>query len=406
MGGGETVSEWAHRRLVEVVSRLLPLLRPLLAVGCVGAIAAAALSSAQARDAASVAGRDVVRAAKTVADVRAADPQARKDALETLAEAARDDRARGVVREAVVGALRDPVPELRIRAAGLLASAYARDPTARAAVFARLADEPDEETVAALLLAFGALAAAGDPGEAARLDPYLTAPSVRLRAAAATAAGDLGGAAARARLLAVLASPGDDPDWAVRGAVLLALVRCGRREDAGAALVAYREGGGVHRWFARASLATVVGALDVDPVPVLAPLVADDDPRVASAAALALVRSGRVPEAVARLADARAGVRAACAAALGAAGVASEAAALRRLATGDPDRGVRFSATLALFALDDPAADPLLVAAVESDDPLVSTRAVEACRRKTGLALGRDGPAWGQALAARRAASR
>ncbi len=149
-----------------------------------------------------------------------------------------------------------------------------------------------------------------------------------------------------------------------------------------------------------------MAALDADPVPVLDRLVADEDARVSSAAAVAFVRCGRPEEVVRRLSDARPGVRAAAAAAVADGGLVDEAPRLRTMAAGDPDRAVRWSAALALSRLDDPAADVMLVAGLASNDPQVWAAAVAECRRKTGLSLGRDADAWEAALAARRKGGR
>lgn len=348
--------------------------------------------------------REVARAAADLADTGRGDPARRVAAVDTLAGVAREGTVeRATVVAALVPGLADPVPDLRARVAGALANGFPRDPVAFGAVRARFGVERDEPVLAALVLAAGALAT---PADVAAFDPFVASPAVRLRAAAATALGDVGGAAARARLLATLAAPGDDPDFAVRGAVFLALARCGERADAGTILVAYRDGGGANRWFARAALATAVAALDADPVPVLDRLVADEDARVSSAAAVAFVRCGRPDEVVRRLADARPGVRAAAAAAVADGGLVDQAPRLRALATGDPDRAVRWSAALALSRLDDPAADEMLVAGLASNDPQVWAAAVAECRRKTGLSLGRDADAWAAALAARRKGGR
>ncbi|MCC7137690.1 MAG: HEAT repeat domain-containing protein [Planctomycetes bacterium] len=345
---------------------------------------------------AGAADRDVARA---VRDLAAADavPVARRVEAAGVLGATAPGEARDAAMGALTRALGDPSPDVRVA----VASALARldDRRAVAPLLARLGDEPDDGVRAALVLAVGA---AGAPEDAGSLDLALAAPSVRLRAAVVTALGDLGGGAARARLLDVLARPGDDPEWAVRGGAMLALARCGTREDAGAVLVAYRDGGGAARWFARAALATVVGALDPDPVPILDRLVADDDPRVSVSAARAFVRARRAGELVARLADPRPVVRAAAAAAVADEAVPGQEERLRALATGDPVRAVRWSAALALSRLDDPVSDALLVEGVGADDPQVWATAIAECRRKTGLELGRDADAWGKALARRR----
>jgi HEAT repeat protein len=325
----------------------------------------------------------------------------RIDAAGTLAAAtAPADRARAV--PPLLAALGDGAPRVRVAAADALARLG--DERAIARLASRLPVESDGHALSSLLLAIGRLGRAED---ATVVAPFARHAVPAIRAAAAVALGDLGGPAARERLLALLAEPGADADWRVRGSVLLALARCGTPADAGTVLVAYRDGGGAAQWFARAALAKAVAALDPDPVATLDRLAADDDARVSSAAALAFVRAGRPEEVLARLSDPRPGVRAACAAAVAEAELRKALPRLRALATGDPVRAVRWSATLALSRLDDPSSDGLLVAGLSSDDPQVWAAALAECRRKVGAAatpgLGRDPAGWEQALAKRRA---
>jgi len=324
---------------------------------------------------------------------------ARLDAARVLA-ATPPGPARDEAVLALAAALEDRAPELRVLVAEALA--HLADPRVLPRLVRRLPTEPDTRVLAALLLAIGRLGAAPEVSVVAPLAAHADA---RLRAAAAIALGDLGGVLARERLLDLLASPGDDPEWAVRGAVMLALAKGGVREDAGTILVAYRDGDGAKRWFARAALATAVAALDTDPVPILDRLAADDDARVSSAAVAAFARAGRPEEVVKRLADPRVGVRAAAAAAVGQAGLVAAIPRVRALATGDPDRGVRLSAALALSRLDDPTGDALLVEALDADDPAVWTLALVELRRRTGLLIGRDPGRWKAELAARRKAA-
>ena len=322
----------------------------------------------------------------------------RVDAAHALAAAGASsarDRDRAVPR--LVDALADPAGDVRAAAAGALARL--EDPRAIPGLVARLGVETEETVLASGLLAVGET---GSAGEVAAVGPFAGHASPRLRAAAGTALGVLGGEQARQRVLALLAKPGDDPDWAVRGAALLALARCGKPADAGTILVAYREGEGANRWFARAALAEAVAALDPDPVALLDRLVADEDARVSTTAAVGFVRAGRPEEVVRRLADARPAVRAAAVAAVSSTELRRALPQVREMAVRDPDRSVRWSAVLALSRLDDPAADPLLVEGVRSTDPQVWASAVAECRRKTGLEMGRDPGAWTDALASRR----
>jgi HEAT repeat protein len=330
-----------------------------------------------------------------------ADAAGRAAAAATLADARTPaERARAL--PPLLRALSDCAAPVRVAAADALARIG--DERAVARLASRLADEPDGHALASLLLSIGRL---GSPEDAVVVGPYAGHAVPAIRAAAALALGDLGGPAARERLLALLAAPGADADWRVRGSALLGLARCGLPADAGTAYVAYRDGGGAAQWFARAALARVVAALDPDPVALLDRFVADDDPRVSSAAAVGFVRAGRPEEALSRLDDPRPGVRAACAAAVADAGLRTAFPRLRALATGDPVRAVRWSATLALSRLDDPSSDGLLVAGLSSDDPQVWAAALAECRRKAGALapkdVGRDPAAWERALARRRA---
>lgn len=301
---------------------------------------------------------------------------------------------------ALAGVLADARPDVRVLSTQALA--VLGDVRVLPRLVRRLEGEIDPRGTAALLLAIGRL---GGAPEVSIVMPFAAVEDARLRAAAATALGGLGGALAHERLLDLLAAPGDDPEWAVRGAVMLALARCGDRADAGTILVAYREGQGVERWFARAALSTAMAALDSDPVPLLDRLAADEDARVSSAAVAAFARAGKPLEIVKRLGDARAGVRAAAAAAVGQAELRDAIPSVRSLATSDPDRAVRLSAAFALSRLGDPSGDDLLVEAVGADDPGVWTLALAELRRRTHLPLGRDPDGWKAALAARRRAA-
>jgi HEAT repeat protein len=324
----------------------------------------------------------------------------RHDAAARAAAARRLGEAPPRGREAALGALLVALDDRSadVRREVVLALERLRDERVMPRLERRLAVEEDAGVSAALLLAIGTT---GGRYAVPVLLPRCDDPRVRVRAAAATALGDLGGEVARQRLLRMLRDA-DDPDWTVRSAAMLGLARCGRPCDAGVILEAYREGGGESRWLARASLARAVGALDADAVPVLDRLMADPDARVAAAAGAALVRSGRTDEVLRRLGDPRPGVRAAAAAAC--AEIPSSASRLREVAVRDRDRAVRWSAALALSLLDDPVSDALLVEGVASDDPAVSWAAVAECRRKTGADVGLDPDEWRRLLDDRRRA--
>lgn len=324
----------------------------------------------------------------------------RLDAARALAAAPQGPQRDEAV-GALLGVLDDRSAEVRVLAVQALSSMG--DARALPRLVRRLPAESDPRAVAAVVLAVGHL---GGKAEVGTIWPYAAHEDARLRAAAAIALGEAGGELAHERLLDLLASPGDDPEWAVRGSVMLGLARCGVKADAGTILVAYREGQGSQRWFARAALSTAMAVLDSDPVPLLDRLAADDDARVSSAAVAAFAKAGRPEEVVRRLADERPGVRAAAAAAVGQAELRDALPRLRAMAREDRDRAVRLSAAFALSRLNDPAGDELLVEAVGADDPGVWTLALAELRRRTGLSIGRDPAAWKAALAERRAQGR
>ncbi len=99
-------------------------------------------------------------------------------------------------------------------------------------------------------------------------------------------------------------------------------------------------------------------------------------------------------------------MRAAAAAAVGGAELRRAIPKVLAMATGDPDRSVRWSATLALSRLDEPASDELLLAGLSTHDPEVWTSALAELRRRTELELPRDVDAWRAELAALRRRSR
>jgi HEAT repeat protein len=348
------------------------------------------------------AGGSIEDAARALAAPRG-DVASKERAAAVLATAASDVERRTAV-SALARGIHDPAAPVRVAVANALGTLA--DERGVAALILRMEAETDEFALAAEILAVGTI---GRRPATPSVLPYADHRSPRIRAAAATALGDLGGEDARRRLLALLGKPGpgpdDDADWGVRSAAMLALSRAGKPEDAGTILVAYRDGGGASSWFARCALAQAVAALDSNPVPVLDRLMADDDPRVSSTAGAAFVRAGYADEVVKRLGDAREGVRAAAASAVAAAELRTAIPRLKEVATTDAVRAVRWSAALALSRLDDPLSDALLVQGVASDDPSVWAAAVAEARRKTGLAIGRDPDAWKTALAERRARS-
>ncbi|MFV1958110.1 MAG: HEAT repeat domain-containing protein, partial [Planctomycetota bacterium] len=246
-------------------------------------------------------------------------------------------------------------------------------------------------------LAVGAL---GREADGAHLVGFATTdPRPMVRAAAVSALGDLGGEPARRIALATVLRPGfADPDWSLRATGMLALARCGRPEDVGRVLVAYREGRGETSWFARSALARLVAAKDTDPVPLLLRLVGDPDSRVAVTAAAGLGRSGHVEELLRLLSHVVPSIRAAAATGIAKARIDKGYGHLRALVRLDPSRKVRWAAALALFQVEDPLGDELVTSAVEAREPAVWAEAIAQLAARTGERHGRDARAWRAAV--------
>jgi len=296
---------------------------------------------------------------------------------------------------ALTRTLKDPKSDVRKVAA--LSLTRRGDRRALAPILAGIPEEADAQTLCALLLAVGAL---GREADGVRLVPIATAdPRPRVRAAAVSALGDLGGEQARRIAVKTVLRPGlPDPDWSLRATGMLALARCGRPEDVGEVLVAYREGRGEASWFARSALARLVAAKDTDPVPLLLRLVGDPDSRVAVTAAAGLGRSGHVAALLRLLSHVVPSVRAAAATGIAKAHVRKGYGRLRALARLDPSRKVRWAAALALFQAEDPLGDELVVSAVEAREPAVWAEAIAQLAARTGERHGRDAKAWRAAL--------
>jgi HEAT repeat protein len=354
------------------------------------AVLLAALPTTRAA-AAAEAFRSVAQAAQALATSPEPEQRARAAAWLSGAAGASDQAA---ARAALLAALADPVPAVRRLAAAALSKLPAA--TSRAGLERALRAETDREVAAALLLAVGAL---GDPATVPLVAGFARDPSPAVRAAAFTALGDAGGEEARRRLLAALRDPGGpDPGWLVRSAAVLGLARCGRRGDVGEVLAAVREQGGWSHWLARSALARAVPTLDPDPLPLLEHLVRDGDSRVAVTAAEGFVRCGRPDRLLALLDDPSPAVRGAAAGAVALAGLRDARARLAVLARRDPALAVRWAASLALFRMQAPEGEDLVLAALSSPEAAIWTEAAAVLEQRTGEQHGRDTQAWRGAL--------
>lgn len=287
-------------------------------------------------------------------------------------------------------------PEQAVRRAALNALVSLEARSSAGVVVQLLASERDPRVLPAALFALGKLAARG---AFPRLVPFASHPAPAVRAAAVAAAGALGGPDARRLVLNSLQMAGEeDADWLVRSSALLALARIGKRSDLAAARRAFREGDGQRSWLARSALARVTASLSPDPQPQLERLLMDRDPRVAVTAAAGLAEAGLVDVLLMHLGNAQPSIRAAAVGGVRQGRVARAYPRLRRMARWDPAREVRWAAAVALFELDDPCADELMLDALASREPAIWAEAVALLARRTGAAHGRDVQAWRREL--------
>jgi HEAT repeat protein len=363
-----------------MVRPVLPLLLAVLVVGT--ALAQATTAQADEVDA-------------LLRRLAAPHPAQRIEAAERLAEIGTPERWPRIgppLRDRLAA---DPSADVRQAAAAALGALA--DPGAVPTLVRSLATERDERVLAAVVLALGETGSETQVPTLAVLARSHPTPSVR--GAALSALGALGGEAARLHVLGCLEAPGlPDPDWGVRAAAVLALVRCGHADDLGRVLTAYREGGGEQHWFARASLARLVAARDRDPLPLLRRMVLDPDPRVAVTAAVGIARTGHLQEMLLLLRHLSPAVRAAAASAVARVRVEGAYGRLRSLARLDRSPRVRWAAALALFRLEEPAADDYVLTGLLSREPAVWAEAIAALSRRTGEQHGRDVTAWRGAL--------
>ncbi len=295
-------------------------------------------------------------------------------------------------------ALFDPQPAVRH---AVLAALTALDARAAGGDVVRLLQvEHDARVLPAALLALGSLRVAG--AEAA-VTKFASHPAAAVRAAAMSAAGDLGGAAMRRLVLNSLQMAGDeDSEWLVRSSAVLAMAKIGRAEDLALVQRAYRRGGGRAFWLARAAVARAVTALHPRPREPLELLLADSDPRVAVTAAKGLADAGFSAVLVRHLGNAKSSIRAAAVGGVRQADLRSAGAQLRRMARFDRSRGVRWAAAKVLFAWDDPLGDRLLLDALRSKEATIWAEALALLAQKTGGKHGRDVEAWREDLQRRR----
>jgi len=335
-------------------------------------------------------GYDKVRFDGSVQDrvrlLRHRNPAVRRRAAELL-EHAPPDRALA----AMLVALGDKDALVREAAARTLAAWADERATPFLARGARL--ETDPRALSATLLALGSC---GGPYVARHVTPFLENPTRMVRAAAATALGSIGDAGQRTALWNAFRLAPDDPDFAVRSAVLGAFVRLGWERDARTAIGELEAAGAGGEWRARVAVAAAIGALRwTERADWLARRVAEEpDARVIAAAIGALGDLGRLDQVASYLTDARPAVQQAAMVALQERGDERAVAAARTLVRASSDVSVRFTAAMVLHRARDPIADVHLVDALRSNDPYIWMTALSALEERYGQQFGRNPSAW------------
>lgn len=321
-------------------------------------------------------------------------PQSRAEAaVQLIEETGAVDRDR--ILRALTARLADKNADVRRQVVLVLGRRL--DKRAADAMAARLKQEPRREVLTALLIGLGDLGGEAHVNAIAHRGLTHAVPSVR--AAAVTSLGRIGGPKARALVLETLRQPGGrDRDWSLRAAAMLALARCGAPEDMGEVHTLYRAKSGSEHWFARSAYARVVAVLDPDPLAVLEKLVGDPDRRVQVTAAVGIARRSPTQVLPRLLRHLVPSVRAAGASAVAQAKVVAQVPRLKTLARFDPSREVRWAAALALFRLEDPTGDALVVEAISAPEPAIWAEALAALATRTGEKHGRDPNVWRGAL--------
>ena len=287
-------------------------------------------------------------------------------------------------------ALFAPHPALRRAAVNALTSLDARG--SGGAVVRLLTVERDVTVLPAALIALGKLQVHGAQHV---LTAYAAHAHPAVRAAALTAAGDLGGPVNRRLLLNSLQMAGaEDGDWLVRSSAILALAKVGRAADLDLVQRVYREGGGAGSWLARSAVARVLAALHPRPRAALERMLQDPDMRVAVTAAAGLAKAGLEDVLLMHLRSSQTRVRAAAVGGVRQARLRRALPRLRHMARWDRSRAVRWAAAVALFALEDPAGDELMLEALKSREVAIWVEALAHLARRTGAAHARDVRAW------------
>lgn len=284
----------------------------------------------------------------------------------------------------------DPQPILRRAALNALVALDAR--ASGGSIVRLLEMERDVTVLPAALIALGVLQVHGTERILVERAAH-THPAVR--AATLTAAGSLGGLANRRLVLNSLQMAGaEDGDWLVRSSAMLALARIGAPADLDLIQRAYRSGGGEASWLARSALARVVAALHPRPQRTLEAMIQDPDMRVAVTAATGMARAGLLDVLALYLRSGVPQIRAAAVGGVRQARLVGWLPRLRHMARWDRSREVRWAVAVALFAMEDPAGDELMLEGLKAREITVWAAALAHLSRRTGASHGRNVKVW------------
>lgn len=326
--------------------------------------------------------------------LRSEDPSMRARAVEWLG-ARKTAAERRTAGHLLIPMVEDPTPPVRQRTWNALAAIEARAHVP--ALTRRILVEPSRDVLGAALIALGRLGRAEQV--AAAIDRLAREHTGSVQAAALMALARLGApqAAARARDMLVQTEAGD-PAWRRRASAMLVIARSGSRDDALYAAKIYADTQGHRFWFARSAYARLVATHMPDQITVLLGLSKDEDMRVAVTAAEGLARAGHSSTLLGLLRSSDSRVRSVAVAAVAQARLAEGYARLRYMAREDMSRRVRWATAKALWQLQDPLGDRLMLVAIGSREPAIWAEAVALLARRTGADHGRNLPAWREEL--------
>lgn len=253
--------------------------------------------------------------------------------------------------------------------------------------------EKDPRVLRHMLLALGRC---GGRYVARHVTGYLDHPAREVRVAAVAALGKLGDAGQRSELWAALRFAADDPEFAVRSAVLGAFVELAWAKDVKQAVAELEKAGALRSWRPRVAIVLAIGGIRWKERAAWLKNLRDKelDPRVLAAVAGALARLGFLDDVAGWLDHEDPRVRRAALLVLDDAGDARAAKRAETLVRTDSDVTVRFTAALILHRMQHPQANVYLVDALRSNDVTIWITALAALEKTHVQEFGRNPNAW------------